>query len=173
MVPGGGSSGKFKNQVSRNNIKIPAFQKIDFFGVKFGSNLTQWNEYDNNGNFSNLKCNLASAHQHHQQQQHQHSTQHDLGESSSSSSFSFSSSLTNNSNKFSSSSMMLRRHDHDQTTTTTTDTNTSSSSSKTNKLKHMMTLMKQSCPSYFYLPRSTRKRILRFLCDNAWLDVVS
>jgi hypothetical protein len=121
-------------------------------------------------NFSNLKCNLASAHQHHQQ----HLTQHDLGESSSSSS-SFSSSLTNNSSKFSSSSSrMLRRHDHDQTTTTTnTDTKTSSSSSKTNKLKHMMTLMKQSCPSYFYLPRSTRKRILRFLCDNAWLDVVS
>ena len=34
-------------------------------------------------------------------------------------------------------------------------------------------LMKSSCPGYFQIPRTTRKRILRFLCDNGWIDVSS
>lgn len=32
-------------------------------------------------------------------------------------------------------------------------------------------LMKSTCPDYYQIPRSTRKRILRFLCDNGWIDI--
>lgn len=37
--------------------------------------------------------------------------------------------------------------------------------------KMMMMYMKSSCPNYFQLSRSARKRLVRFLSDNGWLDV--
>ena len=38
--------------------------------------------------------------------------------------------------------------------------------------KRSMTLMmKTSCPKYFQIPHSSRKRILRFLCDNGWIQM--
>lgn len=37
--------------------------------------------------------------------------------------------------------------------------------------KLMSILMKTTCPKYFQIPNSSRKRILRFLCDNGWIDV--
>ena len=39
------------------------------------------------------------------------------------------------------------------------------------KNKFIMEMLKLSFPDYFEIPRSTRKRILRFLCDNGWIDV--
>ena len=44
-------------------------------------------------------------------------------------------------------------------------------SNSINRNKLMMALMKSSCPDYFDIPRSTRRKILRFLCDNGWIDV--
>ena len=32
-------------------------------------------------------------------------------------------------------------------------------------------LMNTTCPKFKLLPKSSRKRILRFLCDNGWIDV--
>ncbi len=37
--------------------------------------------------------------------------------------------------------------------------------------KFMTILMKTTCPKYYQIPNSSRKRILRFLCDNGWIDV--
>ena len=37
--------------------------------------------------------------------------------------------------------------------------------------KNLTSLMKSTCPDFFQIPRSTRKRILRFLCDNGWMDI--
>ena len=37
--------------------------------------------------------------------------------------------------------------------------------------KNLTSLMKSTCPDYFLIPRTTRKRILRFLCDNGWIDI--
>lgn len=37
--------------------------------------------------------------------------------------------------------------------------------------KLMSILMKNTCPKYFQIPKSSRKRILRFLCDNGWIDI--
>ncbi|CAF0883827.1 unnamed protein product [Brachionus calyciflorus] len=44
---------------------------------------------------------------------------------------------------------------------------------KNNKLKSKSFLdsLKQSCPSYFEIPRTIRRRILRFLNDNGWIDL--
>jgi hypothetical protein len=42
---------------------------------------------------------------------------------------------------------------------------------KAHRNKLMMDLLKTSCPGYFSIPRMTRKRILRFLCDNGWIDI--
>ena len=39
------------------------------------------------------------------------------------------------------------------------------------KSKTLMNLMKTTCPNYFSIPISNRKRILRFLCDNGWIDI--
>lgn len=49
--------------------------------------------------------------------------------------------------------------------------NVNSTANGFNRNKLIMELLKSSCPSYFEIPRSTRKRILRFLCDNGWIDV--
>ena len=84
--------------------------------------------------------------------------------------------------------MLLRRHNssnflanidenvhnnntNNSSTQASASTSTSSSQFNFNKSKLMMSLMKSSCPTYFEIPRSTRKRILRFLCDNGWIDV--
>ncbi len=37
--------------------------------------------------------------------------------------------------------------------------------------KNLTILMKSTCPDYYQIPRSTRKRILRFLCDNGWINI--
>ena len=37
----------------------------------------------------------------------------------------------------------------------------------------MTKLMKTTCPTYYDIPRNSRKRILRFLCDNGWIGVSS
>ena len=68
--------------------------------------------------------------------------------------------------------MMLRRHHSNQQDMSITSS-LSTLSQSANKMKLMMTLMKEKCPSYFNLCGSTRKRILRFLCDNGWVDVGS
>ncbi len=57
------------------------------------------------------------------------------------------------------------------TTDTVTITATKTNEQRNKSIMTIMSLMKSSCPSYFDLPRSTRKRILRFLIDNGWLDV--
>ena len=49
--------------------------------------------------------------------------------------------------------------------------NTPNSTKKKYNHKLMSILMKTTCPKYFQIPNSSRKRILRFLCDNGWIDV--
>jgi serine-aspartate repeat-containing protein C/D/E len=80
-----------------------------------------------------------------------------------------------------SSIMLLRRHNsniddnsygrHNVSINTLNENSPSPLQFNFNKNKLMMSLMKISCPNYFEIPRSTRKRILRFLCDNGWIDV--
>jgi hypothetical protein len=61
------------------------------------------------------------------------------------------------------------------TDTLTTNENDQSINGVTKKSaeynKLMSILMKTTCPKYFQIPKSSRKRILRFLCDNGWIDV--
>ena len=42
---------------------------------------------------------------------------------------------------------------------------------KAGRYKLMMELLKTTYPDYEDIPRTTRKRILRFLCDNGWIDI--
>ena len=51
------------------------------------------------------------------------------------------------------------------------ESSSNAASNSINRNKLMMALMKSSCPDYFDIPRSTRRKILRFLCDNGWIDV--
>lgn len=56
----------------------------------------------------------------------------------------------------------------------TTSTQSTTSSALLNAYesnKTLTSLMKSTCPDYYQIPRSTRKRILRFLSDNGWIDI--
>lgn len=81
----------------------------------------------------------------------------------------------------SSSSTSHHHHHHHSNPSTsssaTTATNSTSQDQAANGVsgkvynKMIMDMLQASFPDYFKIPRSTRKRILRFLCDNGWIDV--
>lgn len=77
----------------------------------------------------------------------------------------------------SSSSTSHHHHSNPSTSSATTATNSTSQDQTANGVsgkvynKMIMDMLQASFPDYFKIPRSTRKRILRFLCDNGWIDV--
>lgn len=77
--------------------------------------------------------------------------------------------------------MVTNQENHNQTitsisaqnqqTTIVSDQTMYINSISTKQYKVIIDFLQSSFPDYFNIPRSTRKRILRFLCDNGWIDI--